>query len=1015
MKTPCKLLIGFSLRAILVFVSVLGFTGPAGAATASFSTSAPSAGPSGIAQLTGHATGVSQDKMKQSNVGGVSDDNMVYLDNGRPAQGQTFKTGTNVNGYILTSVALKQVDYDTYALVPDMTYHIRVTLPSGNTLTVLAEETAFVPQDLTDCSTCNFPDHGCCTFTAGSGRYITFTLANPVALNANTTYGFDVGAVSTGDHYWETDGRACTPPLHQPGCAPIDPYPDGTAYSTGVFPNGYGNGLGDTNITYRTGDRVFVVALTPAIGVLPPSITIQPQPAALYAGRVAHFSAKATGGTPLVYHWQKNNNPLTDGPNISGALTDSLTLSNIALGDTASYSLVVTNAANSVTSAPAALTVVATPAAGTYEYALLTNNPSVYWRLEEMDNSATNPPARDFAGGLVGTYEAGASNGLVGIVGPRPPGFPGFASTNHAVQTTGLGDFTTPTWVTIPALDLNTNTVTMTAWIYPTGDQVEHAGLLLAGTYVSPVVGLAYGGYDSSNPGQLAYYWNGGSTWQYTSGLTIPSYEWSFVAAVIEPTKATLYLGTNGVLSAAVNPIPHQNEPWAVPGHIGHETFYYGPDQRVFNGSIDEVAVFNHALTFDQINSLYGVALGHVQAVAPTMTAQPISQALYAGQTAHFSAGVVGTAPLVFHWQKDGTNIADGGNISGAQTDTLIIANASALDVGAYTLVVTNSAGAVTSAPPANLSVVTVPAPGTYAYAVLTNHAVAYWRLDETSDPTTNPPAYDYVGGLVAKYEVGSSNGFNGIVGPRPTAFPGFAANNNAVQTTGVGDGLTPTWVTIPPQNLYTNNVTMTAWVYPNGPQQDYAGLLVFGTDGNAGLAYGGNYSTNAGQLIYWWNGATYGFVSGLVIPPNQWSFVTVVVEPTNATLYLGSSNSLSSAADPIPHAIETFAANGQLGHQPGRGPDDRVFDGLVDEVAVFDFAFTPAQVQNLYNAALTGLPPSVTLNIQKVGANLQLTWLQGTLLEAPNVAGPYVTNNAPSPYLFAPTGAAHYFKVRVR
>src|SRR5437867_7545199 len=133
--------------ASLACAAGLFFTGIANAATASFSTNAPPAGASGISNLTGHVTGmgVTQAKMKASNAGG-GDDNAVYLDNGRPIQGQTFKTSTNSNGYQLTAVSLRQVTYDTYALVPDMNYHIRVTIPAAPTLKVLAEETAFVPE-----------------------------------------------------------------------------------------------------------------------------------------------------------------------------------------------------------------------------------------------------------------------------------------------------------------------------------------------------------------------------------------------------------------------------------------------------------------------------------------------------------------------------------------------------------------------------------------------------------------------------------------------------------------------------------------------------------------------------------------------------------------------------------------------------------------------------------------------------------------------------------------------------
>ncbi len=89
-------------------------------------------------------------------------------------------------------------------------------------------------------------------------------------------------------------------------------------------------------------------------------------------------------------------------------------------------------------------------------------------------------------------------------------------------------------------------------------------------------------------------------------------------------------------------------------------------------------------------------------------------------------------------------------------------------------------------------------------------------------------------------------------------------------------------------------------------------------------------------------------------------------------------------------------------------------FCSEMDEVALFNYALSPQQVTNLYNAAFTGTP-TVTLTIQKVQSGLQLTWPQGTLLEATDVAGPYVTNNAASPYTFTPTGPAKFFRVKVQ
>jgi hypothetical protein len=443
---------------------------------------------------------------------------------------------------------------------------------------------------------------------------------------------------------------------------------------------------------------------------------------------------------------------------------------------------------------------------------------------------------------------------------------------------------------------------------------------------------------------------------------------------------------------------------------IGHQPGRATGD-RVFNGSIDDIAVFKRTFSYDEINVLYGTGLGSIQTRPPAIVKQPLSSALYAGRTAHFDTAVLGSSPLTYQWKKNGVNVSNGGNVSGASTDSLSIGNVSAGDAATYTLVVTNSAssGNTVASAPASLIVVSAPTPGTYAYNVLSRNPVAHWRLDEVGNPATNAPAYDFAGGLLGRYEIGSSNGFNGIVGPRPSVFPGFAANNNAVQTTGLNDSITPTWVTLPPMNLNTNTVTLTAWIHPNDIQSDYAGLLMSSSD--AGLAYGGDFSGNAGQLIYWWNsGATFTFVSGLTIPPNQWSFVAVVIEPAKATLYLGTSNTLSSAVNPIAHTSDSWGAGtAQIGGQ-GSSPDNRIFNGSIDEVAVFNYAFTPADVRSLFQAA-----SSITLNIEKVGSNVRLTWPQGTLLEATSVTGPWTTNVNVSPYTFAPSEAKRFFRVKVQ
>jgi hypothetical protein len=82
---------------------------------------------------------------------------------------------------------------------------------------------------------------------------------------------------------------------------------------------------------------------------------------------------------------------------------------------------------------------------------------------------------------------------------------------------------------------------------------------------------------------------------------------------------------------------------------------------------------------------------------APVITQQPASQEVFGGATARLSVAALGNAPIFYHWYDNGTNLTDGGNISGSATPTLTISNVSAAAIGTYWAVVSNAVGAVTS------------------------------------------------------------------------------------------------------------------------------------------------------------------------------------------------------------------------------------------------------------------------------------------------------------------------------
>jgi hypothetical protein len=76
----------------------------------------------------------------------------------------------------------------------------------------------------------------------------------------------------------------------------------------------------------------------------------------------------------------------------------------------------------------------------------------------------------------------------------------------------------------------------------------------------------------------------------------------------------------------------------------------------------------------------------------PTITTQPASQTVTAGQTATFSVAASGTAPLSYQWQKNGSSI------SGATSASYTTPATATADSGStFRVIVTNSVGSATS------------------------------------------------------------------------------------------------------------------------------------------------------------------------------------------------------------------------------------------------------------------------------------------------------------------------------
>ncbi|HWF18130.1 MAG TPA: immunoglobulin domain-containing protein [Verrucomicrobiae bacterium] len=80
-----------------------------------------------------------------------------------------------------------------------------------------------------------------------------------------------------------------------------------------------------------------------------------------YAGKTVNVGVTSTGTAPLNFQWQKGGANVSNGGNISGALTNILTFSPAALANSGNYQVIVTNTSGSVTSTVAVVSIVPVP------------------------------------------------------------------------------------------------------------------------------------------------------------------------------------------------------------------------------------------------------------------------------------------------------------------------------------------------------------------------------------------------------------------------------------------------------------------------------------------------------------------------------------------------------------------------------------------------------------------------------------------------------------------------------
>lgn len=530
--------------------------------------------------------------------------------------------------------------------------------------------------------------------------------------------------------------------VDNPGLGPVftDELPGVGSYQIGSVPpfngcllSGFmdvnGNGLLDpteprsaTGVPFNlTGD------LTGANVALydPPAILTQSSNVTVNPGGTIVLTVVAGGSAPLSYKWKKQGVDLADGGRVSGAKTAEFQIASAEIGDEAPYMVVVTNPVGSAISGPVSVLVASTN---------ISDRLVGHWTFDET----TGNVAADTSGlGNNGTVANSSGDGAQWIPG-KIGGALSFRGTNMTLVGSIYGDY-----VAVTNFPVLTNTFSVSAWVrtdprdgtWPETTIVENG--LTNGGSPGPI-GLVlrqknrdqlFGPLGDSFTDSV-----GANHVDDTAGL--PTGVWQHVGVVADGSRIRLY--RNGAVVAVRNYSGLLVAPATTGLGIGALLDDTGvATSGYWQGLIDDVGVWNHALTTDQMAAIFlaGVAGKNLAQGEPYLTAapaiitQPQSQSHFEGEGMSMSVQAAGPGSLSYHWKRNGTPIA------GATNADYALASVQVGDAGQYTVEVTSPFGTATS-DPATLTVQAVS---------FSTSLVGYWKFDETtglsaadSSPYTN-------------------------------------------------------------------------------------------------------------------------------------------------------------------------------------------------------------------------------------------------------------------------------------
>ena len=199
---------------------------------------------------------------------------------------------------------------------------------------------------------------------------------------------------------------------------------------------------------------------------------------------------------------------------------------------------------------------------------------------------------------------------------------------------------------------------------------------------------------------------------------SFPVNTWMFFAVTYDGAHLVMYYGTTNQPLVQIGSLAVANKTITLGAAASIDI---GNSQaksydRAFNGWFSDIRFYNGVAGNTNQNLAFLQGVQYQQLLAPTplptIIAAPAAQTTYLGATATLTATMApGTTNVSYQWQSGPvgggayTNIPNSGQFSGANTNALVIAGVNAANAADYVVVVSNSSGSVTSAPPATLTI----------------------------------------------------------------------------------------------------------------------------------------------------------------------------------------------------------------------------------------------------------------------------------------------------------------------